>query len=59
MAIDSPGAWHQALLSAAENMLRSGVVDEAGWLELKDRANAAYERAIEEAVEEKVADPKE
>ncbi len=47
---DSPDAWHQALLDAAENMLRSGVIDQAGWLELKDQANAAYERAIEETV---------
>ncbi|AZD61089.1 hypothetical protein SAMN04489802_3351 [Pseudomonas chlororaphis] len=55
---DSPDAWHQALLDAAENMLRSGVIDQAGWLELKDQANTAYERAIEEAVAQRVADPK-
>ncbi|SDZ59403.1 hypothetical protein SAMN03159453_04873 [Pseudomonas sp. NFIX28] len=53
----SPDAWHQALLSAAEELLRNGVIDWDDWLKLKDQANAAYEQAIKEAVARRRDDP--
>lgn len=54
---DSPDAWHQTLISAADELLGSGVIDWDDCLALKDRANAAYERATAEAVAEKLNDP--
>lgn len=53
----SPDAWHQALLSAAEELLRNGVIDWDDWLKLKDQANAAYEQAIKDAVARRRDDP--
>lgn len=56
---DSPDAWRQTLITAAEELLRGGVIDWDDCLGLKGRANAAYERAVDEAVEQRLNDPDE
>lgn len=54
---DSPDAWHEALTSAADELLRGGVIDWDDCQALKARADAAYERATDDAVKEKLNDP--
>lgn len=54
---DSPDAYHTALLSLAEELLKNDVINAPGWVELKALADAAYSQAIEEAISTRLEDP--
>jgi hypothetical protein len=56
---DSPDAWHETLISAADELLRGGVIDWDDCQALKARADLSYERAVDEAVAAKLDDPEE
>lgn len=56
---DSPDAWHSTLIAAADQLLSDGVIDWDDCLVLKDRANAGYKHALNDAVAEKLDDPDE
>lgn len=52
-----PDAWHASLLQGAEQLLSSGVVDWDEYRALKALANGGHARALEEALDNRLADP--
>ena len=54
---DSPDAYHTALLSLAEQLLKADVIDAPGWVELKALADTAHSQALEEAISTRLDDP--
>lgn len=55
--LDSPDAWHTSLLQGAEELLASGVVDWDQCMALKTQANSAHAQALEDALDNRLADP--
>lgn len=55
--LDSPDAWHASVLQGAEQLLSSGVVDWDEYRALKALANGGHARALEEALDNRLADP--
>ena len=55
--LESPDAYHQALVSLAQALLDDGAIEWDNWLALKAMADEANTHAIEAAVEAKVDDP--
>lgn len=55
--LDSPDAWHTSLLQGAEELLSSGVVDWDEYMALKALANSGHARALEDALDSRLADP--
>ncbi|MCU1720431.1 MULTISPECIES: hypothetical protein [unclassified Pseudomonas] len=55
--LDSPDAWHASLLRGADELLASGVVDRDECQALKALAEGGHARALEDAVDSRVADP--